>query len=34
MLQDRVLVPLKEEKEGGEEDDPYLVVHPNYFMES
>ena len=32
-----MLVPFQEEEEeegGGDKDDPYLVVHPNYYMEA
>ena len=34
-LQDHVLLPLVTEEEGEEEkENPYLVVHPNYVVES
>jgi len=34
IYQDQVIVPLTNNTKGAEEDDPFLVVHPNYFQDA
>ena len=34
IYQDQVIVPLTNTKKGAEENDPFLVVHPNYIQDA